>query len=333
MQKDGAHRVLIAAPARTAAQIDLLESAGCVVTVVDDPIEENFKKLLPEADGLCLGIIDMTAEMLESATKLLVVARQGSGTDMVDTDAADRLGIWVANTPGANAAAVAEFTIGALIAAARKIVVGDRWVKSGMWRDRSFFGPELAGRKVAVFGLGKIGLRVAQLCGLLGMRVVAYDPYQHDAVFAEVGAERANRLVEACQGADALLLHAAPSPETERAVNAEILAALNTSATIVNVARSELIDDKALLDALESGRVGAAALDVFEAEPPTDRRLVDHPAVIATPHTAAWSYEARERMTVGAAAEVIRCLQGGPPLAPVNAPPHPRNSVRGSDAR
>lgn len=328
-----ARRVLIAAPAQSDAQIGLLKRAGCEVVVVPDPIAANLPGYLAEADGICLGIIDMTAELMEAAPRLAVVARQGSGTDMVDTGAADRLGIWVANTPGANAAAVAEFTIGALIAAARRIVAGDRRVKAGEWRDRSLFGPELAGRRVAIFGLGKIGSRVARMCGALGMRVVAFDPYQRDAAFDEVGAERAATLQAACAGADALLVHAAPSAETERAVDAAVLGALNEGAVLVNVARAELIDDDALVAALDAGRVGSAALDVFDREPPVDRRLADHPAVIATPHSAAWSYEARERMTVGAAEEVVRCLNGQPPIAPVNSPMNPRNAARTAGAR
>lgn len=326
-------RVLIAAPARSPHQIALLEEAGCDVHIVADPIAANLEQDIVDAEAVCLGIIDMPAELLARAPRLKVVARQGSGTDMVDTDAADRLGIWVANTPGANADAVAEFTIGALFSAARRITAGDHAVKAGKWRDPGFFGPELAGRRIAVFGLGKIGSRVARMCRALGMDVVAYDPYQKDPVFAEVGAARATSLASACEGAIAVLVHAAPSAESTRALDAACFAALSDGAVLVNVARSDLVDGDALLAALDSGRLAAAALDVFDEEPPVDRRLADHPCVIATPHTAAWSYEARERMTVDAAKEVIRCLSGQPPTAPVNSPPDPRNLRGDTGAR
>lgn len=326
-------RVLLAAPAQTDRQVETLRSADCEVVPIPEPIAENMARELPNADAVCLGIIDMPGELFHSAPRLQVVARQGSGTDMVDVDVAAELGIWVTNTPGANANAVAEFTIGVLIGAARNIVSADRRVKGGGWRDPSFFGPELERRTVALFGLGKIGRRVARLCAGFGMTVRGYDPYVPAEEFEPLGVERCSTLAEATAGADALLIHAAPGVETERSVNGELLATLKRGAILVNVARAEFVDDAAVLMALKSGQLHAAALDVFGEEPPTDRSLADHPRVIATPHSAAWSYEARERMTVGAAEEVVRCLKGEDPSWPVNRPLRPRNRTMVSNER
>lgn len=325
MSKDVKYNVLIAAPAWTEEQVEVLEKGNCKVKILKDPIPERLDDEIAGADGICLGIIDMPSDLLVKGKNLKVIARQGSGTDMVDLEVAAKLGIWVTNTPGANANAVAEFTLGALLCVSRHIARSDRHVKNGGWRDPGFFGPELNGRTVALFGLGKIGQRVARMCLSFGMTVRAYDPYLPDEVFRKLRVEQTGSLLDAVKAADALLIHAAPSPNTIGSVNKNIMDALNPGSVIVNVARAEFLNEQALLDSLESGQIAGAALDVFTKEPPVKRALAEHSKVIATPHTAAWSYEARTRMTVGAAEEVIRCLRGEKPNWPVNQPIVPRN--------
>lgn len=324
-QSNRRRRVLIAAPARSDRQLQILAAKGHEVVILEEPLQENLVAALPSADAVCLGILNCTTDMLESAPNLQIVARQGSGTDMVDTQAADRLGIWVTNTPGANSQAVAEFTVGAMIAAGRHLAAADARVKSGQWRHPSLFGPELKGRTAGLIGLGKIGRLVAGLCRAFEMTVIGYDPHLPEDVWKQIEVEEVTSLANLARTSDFILVHAILTEETHGLLSADILSQAKTGTILVNVARAELIDEKALLDCLDSGRIAAAVLDVFSQEPPTDRRLADHPSVIATPHIAAWTHEARERMTIGAAEEVVRCLSGKAPEHPVNRPHKPRN--------
>ncbi len=314
---------MIAAPAVINEQIAMLERAGCEVLVAEEPYEESVPKLLPTCHGLCLGIFRIKEDLLKRCPDLMVVARHGSGTDIVDVEAATQLGIYVTCTPGANANAVAEFTMGAVLCLSRAIVEGDRRMKRGEWRDPSLWGWELSGKTMGILGLGRIGQQTARLANAFGMEVLAYDPYQADSVFERAKVKRVD-LEGLMAGSQYLCLHANLTKETRRLLDRRRLEMMPQGSYLINMARSEMTDTDALKTLLDSGHIAGAAFDVFEEEPPKNWELPNHPKVLATPHTAGWSYEARKRMTLGAASEVILVLRGQKPKNAVNAPQSPR---------
>src|SRR6185295_12071804 len=209
-----------------------------------------------------------------------------TGVDNVDVAAASARGILVVNAPGANSISVAEHACALMLALARFVPAADRAMKEGRWEKKRFLGTELRGKTLGILGLGRIGQEVGQRARAFGMHVVAHDPYISRDVAQSMGVELLT-LEETCAAADYLTLHLPATNETRQLLNAELLAKCKSGIRIVNTARGELIDEKALRAALDSGTVGAAALDVFEKEPPTDWSLAQLPQVIATPHIAA----------------------------------------------
>lgn len=316
-------RVLIAAPAVNDEQITMLKNAGCEVLVAEEPYEESINTLLPTCHGLCLGIFRIAGDLLQRCPHLIVVARHGVGTDNVDVEAATRLGIYVTCTPGANANAVAEFTLGAVISLSRSIVEGDRRMKRGEWRHPFLWGWELSGKTMGILGLGRVGQKTARLANAFGMEVLAHDPYQDDSIFNAVKATRTD-LEELISRSQYLCLHTNLTKETRGLLDRRRLEMMPKGSYLINMARAEIVDSKALKILLDSGHIAGAALDVFDEEPPKNLELAGHPRVLATPHIAAWSHEARKRMTLIAASEVIIALKGQRPRNAVNAPESPR---------
>lgn len=316
-------RVLIASPAVSDEQIEMLRDAGCEVLIAEEPYEETINKLLPMCHGLCLGIFGITDDLLQRCRHLIVVARHGVGTDNVDVEAATRLGIYVTCTPGANTNAVAEFTMGAAICLSRSIVEGDRRMKRGEWRHPSLWGWELQGKTMGILGLGRVGQKTARLANAFGMKILAHDPYQDDSIFKAANATKVD-LEELISRSQYLCLHTSLTKETRGLLDRRRLEMMPKGSYLINMARAEVVDCVALKILLDSGHIAGAALDVFDEEPPKSLELTGHPKVLATPHIAGWSQEARKRMTLGAASEVITALKGQRPRNAVNAPESPR---------
>src|SRR5262245_12136154 len=245
----------------------------------------------------------VTADLLARAPRLRIVARAGTGVDNVDVDAASARGILVVNAPGANSISVAEHTCALMLALARSVPAADRAMKDGRWDKKRFLGNELRGKTLGVAGLGRIGQEVAQRARAFGMRVVAHDPFISKEIAASLNVELMS-LDEVCAIADYLTLHLPSTPETRSLLNDAQLARCKPGLRLVNTARGELVDEGALRRALESGHVAAAALDVFETEPPSDWSLAQLPQVIATPHIAASTEEAQELVGIDTAAAV-----------------------------
>ena len=261
----------------------------------------------------------VTPELLAAARQLLVIGRAGVGVDNIDLDAATRKGILVLNTPGGNAVSVAEHTLALLLALAHHITQADSSMKQGRWEKSKFTGVELRGKTLGLAGLGAIGSEVARLAQAHQMTVIAFDPYVRGAFAAEHGI----RLVpfdELMRASDFVSLHCSLTPETTHLINAKTLALARRGVRIVNCARGELVDEGALAAALESGRVAAAALDVFEHEPPKDSPLVRHPNVISTPHIAGSTEEAQEAVGTRIAEQVRDFLLHGVVRNAVNLP-------------
>jgi D-3-phosphoglycerate dehydrogenase len=258
-------------------------------------------------------------ELIERADRLKVIGRAGVGVDNVDVEAATRRGIVVANAPESTVISAAEHTVGLLLALSRNIAQAHAALKDGRWERSAHGGIELAGKTLGVLGFGRIGQQVARRALGLEMRVVAYDPFVARERFRELGAERAESADEVLAAADFLTLHLPLTPETSGALDAEAFARMRDGVRIVNAARGELVDEQALLDALRSGKVAAAALDVFSAEPYSGP-LLELDNVVVTPHLAASTEEAQDRAGVIVAEQVAAALEGALVTNAVNIP-------------
>jgi D-3-phosphoglycerate dehydrogenase / 2-oxoglutarate reductase len=252
----------------------------------------------------------ITAEVIEAATELKVIGRPGVGVDNVDLEAATRRGIIVMNSPLGNMVSTAELALALLFAVARNIAQGDASIKAGKWDRKSFAGVELHGKRIGVVGLGRIGREVATRCHALGMEVFGYDPFLSAAV-AEQLQVRLLPIDELAQTCDFLTLHTTLTKESRHLIGKELLARAKPGIRIINAARGELVDEDALFDALESGRVAGAGLDVHAKEPPEVWRLAHHPRVVAMPHVGAQTVEAQERVGTDIAYQVRDYLKGG----------------------
>jgi D-3-phosphoglycerate dehydrogenase len=261
----------------------------------------------------------LTAGLIERAVRLKVIGRAGVGVDNVDVDAATRRGIIVANAPESTVVSAAEHTVGLLVALARNIPQAHAALKQGRWERSAYAGVELAGKTLGVLGFGRIGQQVARRALGLGMRVVAHDPYVAAERFRELGVERAETAQAVYAAADFLTLHLPLTPDTRGSLDAAAFAAMREGVRLVNAARGPLVDEQALLEALRSGKVAGAALDVF-AEEPYRGPLLELDNVVVTPHLAASTGEAQDRAGVIVAEQVAAALEGGLVRNAVNIP-------------
>jgi D-3-phosphoglycerate dehydrogenase len=275
---------------------------------------------LADADALIVrSATKVDARLIESAPKLRIIARAGTGVDNVDVAAASARGILVVNAPGANSISVAEHAYALMLALARSIPAADRAMKEERWEKKRFLGTELRGKVLGVAGLGRIGQEVAQRARAFGMTVIAHDPYLARDVAGALGVELMS-LDDVCARADYLSLHLPSTAETHHLFNDERFSRCKPGVRLVNTARGELIDQAALYRAIKSGHVAAAALDVFETEPPADWSLAQLPQVIATPHIAASTEEAQELVGIETSAAVRDFLRDGIVRNAVNFP-------------
>src|SRR5437763_5161912 len=275
---------------------------------------------LADADALMVrSATKVDAELLAAAPRLRVVARAGTGVDNVDVDAASARGVLVVNAPGANSISVAEHALALMLAVARSVPAADRAMKDGRWEKRRFLGTELRGKTLGIAGLGRIGQEVAQRARAFGMRVVAHDPFISSEIASALGVDLRS-LDELCAEADYLTLHLPSTPETRHLFDDQRFARCKPGVRLVNTARGDLVDQDALGRAIDRGIVAAAALDVFEIEPPTDWSLAKLPQVVATPHIAASTEEAQELVGLETAATVRDFLRDGVVRNAVNFP-------------
>jgi D-3-phosphoglycerate dehydrogenase / 2-oxoglutarate reductase len=260
----------------------------------------------------------LDAELLERATSLRVIGRAGVGVDNIDVGEATRRGILVVNAPESTVISAAEHTIGLMLALSRNIAQAHASVKSGRWERSRYGGQELAGKTLGVLGFGRIGQQVARRALALGMHVMAFDPFVSRERFRELGVEAASQ-EDVFASSDIVSLHLPLTDETRAVVNATTLAHAKEGIRIVNAARGELIDEEALLEALRSGHVAAAALDVFSSEPYTGP-LLELDNVVVTPHLAASTEEAQDRAGLIVAEQVAAALEGELVANAVNMP-------------
>ena len=280
----------------------------------------GLPSVLADADALVVrSAVQVDDALMQHAPKLRVIGRAGVGVDNIDAEAATRRGIVVMNTPGANAVAVAELTIGLMLALARKLPTANTTMHAGKWEKKSLQGAELRGKVLGIMGLGRVGLEVARRARGFGLEIIGSDPFVSAAVARENGI-RLVALDEVIAGSDYITLHVGLTPQTAGVINAKSLALMKKGVRIINCARGELVDDAALLAALKSGHVAGAALDVFTVEPPKDSPYAEFDNVILTPHIAGSTAEAQEAVGIQIAMQVREYLKLGVVQNAVNLP-------------
>jgi D-3-phosphoglycerate dehydrogenase len=285
-----------------------------------DQLPDGLPAALVDADALVVrSAVQADDALMASAPKLRVIGRAGVGVDNIDADAATRRGIVVMNTPGANAVAVAELTIGLMLAMARKVPAANAGMHAGRWEKKILQGAELRGKTLGILGLGRIGLEVAKRAKGFGLEIVGSDPFVSAAVARENGIKLVT-LDELIGGSDYITLHVGLTPQTTGVINAKTLAAMKKGVRIINCARGELIDDAALVEALKSGQVAGAALDVFAVEPAKNTPYAELDNVILTPHIAGSTAEAQEAVGIQIARQVRDYLKLGVVQNAVNLP-------------
>jgi D-3-phosphoglycerate dehydrogenase len=309
--------------------------------LVTDPLAEEGLALLQEhlavdartdldAAGLLAAIpaydallvrsrTQVTAEVVAAARRLRVIGRAGTGVDNIDLTAATRQGILVVNAPAGNTVAVAEHTVGLMLSLARHIPHADATMRSGQWAKKELQGIELRGKTLGLVGFGRIGSAVARRARAMEMTVLAYDPFVAQERAASLGVQLVP-LGTLLARADFVSLHVPLTSQTQNMIGQQELAQIKSSARLINTARGGLVDEGALLEALNAGRLAGAAIDVFEQEPPEDNPLLTHPRVVITPHIAASTAEAQQGAALEVARQVVDVLAGRAPRYPVNAP-------------
>lgn len=292
------------------AGIALLRDAGVDVDVHTDLSAADLLKEIGSYHGLLVrSATKVTKELIDAGTTLQVVGRAGIGVDNVDVEAATRRGIVVANAPQGNILSTAEHTIGLVLALARKIPQAHGSLTSGTWEKKAFIGTELHDKVLGIVGLGRVGTLVAQRMHAFGMKIIARDPYISPQRASRLGIDLVD-LDELFARSDVITLHAVKTPETYHMIAEPELARCKPGVLIVNASRGGLIDEEALAIAIKSGKVGGAALDVFESEPMTSSPLFDLEGVVVTPHLAGSTAEAQDKAGVIAAEQVLLALRG-----------------------
>jgi len=295
----------------------LARPLGFALEGSSDPLAE-----ISEADGIVASAkVVYDGALMDRAPALKVIARTGVGYDNISVPDATARGICVCYTPDAPTISTAEHAVALMLAAAKQLKRYNRAMVAQPMADHisSYYGLELYGRRLGLVGLGRIGARVAKVALALGMSVTAYDPFVTSARAAELDVELASTLEALLGEADVVSLHVPASPETRHMINAERLALMKPGAYLINAARGALVDEAALLHALESGRLSGAGLDVFDCEPPpADHPLLSRDDVIATPHLAGPSPAGRQRMWEGAISQALQVLRNERPVHLLN---------------
>jgi len=307
--------------------VEILKKAGLDVDVKTGMKPDELKACIGEYHGLVIrSATKATADIIEAAKNLKVIGRAGSGLDNVDKAAASKKGIVVMNTPGANTITTAEHTIALLFSLARLVPQATASMKAGQWEKKKFMGVELFNKTLGIIGLGNIGNQVAKKAQGLEMVVIAYDPFLSEDRAKALGIEKVS-LDELFSRSDFITIHTPLTPETKNLINSETIGKMKNEVRIINCARGGIINEKDLYEALKSGKVAGAALDVFEKEPPEDFSLIELDNVICTPHLGAATEEAQENVAIAVAEQIADYLVRGTIRNAVNFPSIPADQV------
>jgi D-3-phosphoglycerate dehydrogenase len=321
-------RILVSEPIATAGLEILRKEPGIDVDVRLDLTDDELQACIGQYEGLIIrSQTQVSGEIIARATRLKVVGRAGIGVDNIDVTAASKAGVVVMNTPEGNTNTAAEHTIALLLALARNIAPADATMKHGIWSRERYVGVEVIGKALGIIGLGRVGALVAKKAQGLGMETLGYDPFVTKERAQALGVELLE-LPELLARADFLSVHTPKTRGTTHLIGAAELAQMKRGVRLVNCARGGIVNEAALYDALVSGHVAGAALDVFEREPPGELPIITHPAVLCTPHLGASTEEAQERVAVDIAQQVIGYLRFGSIRNAVNVYPLDADMLR-----
>lgn len=292
----------------------------CEVDVKTDLSSDALISIIGAYDALLVRSgTEVTAPVIAAGKRLRFIGRAGAGVDNIDMDAATRAGIIVANAPEGNTLAATEHTMAMMLALARNIPQANASLKQKEWKRSRFMGVELNEKTLGIMGLGRIGKEISKRAIALGMHIVGYDPFISKEKAAQFGVEAVS-LDELFRVSDFITVHTPLIKETRHVINAKSIATMKDGVRIINCARGGIIDEAALYDAVKSGKVAGAALDVFEHEPPTDSPLLELPQVIVTPHLGASTVEAQKNVAISVAKQCLAVFGGGSARYVVNAP-------------
>ncbi len=298
---------------------EILKAEGFDVDYRPGLPQEEIKKAIKDASVLIVrSQTQVGAEVLNVASLLKIVGRAGAGVDNIDVDAATRRGVIVMNTPGGNTVSTAEHTMAMILALSRNIPQAGESLKAGKWERKKFIGTELFEKTLGIVGLGKVGAEVAKRATAFHMSVIAYDPVLSVDAAAKIGVELIG-LDDLYGRSDFISIHSPLTAETKDLLNEDTLRKCKKGVRIINCARGGIVNERALLAALNSDQVAGASLDVFEEEPPTDMALIRHPNVVSTPHLGASTEEAQEKVAIQIAHQVADALKGKGVIGSVNA--------------
>ncbi len=311
-------KILISEPIEQQC-VEILKSEGFEVDFKPTMTADELKQSMENYSALVVrSATKVTADVLANASNMKVIGRAGTGVDNIDINAATRKGIIVLNVPGGNTVSTAEHAISLLMAMARNIPQAHQSMREGKWERKKYVGVELCGKTLGVVGLGKVGKEVAKRCLGFEMKVIAFDPVLAPDVAAKMGFELVD-LDQLLRRSDFITVHTPLTNETRNLIDVRALAMCKKGVRIVNCARGGIVNEQALLDALNVGIVAGAALDVYEKEPPTESPLVTHPNVVVTPHLGASTEDAQEKVAVEIARQVADVLKGKDIVGSVNA--------------
>lgn len=303
--------------------VKILKKAGLEVDVKTGLKPEELKKEIGRYDALIVrSATKVTADIVESAKNLKVIGRAGSGLDNVDKIAATKHGIVVMNTPGGNTITTAEHTMALLLSLARQVPQATDSMKEGKWEKKKFMGVEVYNKTLGIIGLGNIGTHVARMAQGMGMNIITYDPYLSEEKAKTLGV-KVVELDEVIKKSDFITIHTPLTTETKGLINKERISKMKDGVRIINAARGGIIDEEALCEAIKSGKIAGAALDVFKKEPPEGSPLLELNNIICTPHLGAATEEAQENVAIAVSEQIVDYLVHGTIRNAVNFPSVP----------
>jgi D-3-phosphoglycerate dehydrogenase len=302
--------------------IEILKRAADVV--VQTGLKENeLIEIAPDFDAFMVrSQTKITRPVIEAASKLQIVGRAGVGVDNIDVPAATERGVIVVNSPGGNTVAVAELTFAMMLALVRRLIPAHESMMRNEWKRSSFMGHQVWGKTLGVVGVGRIGVEVIRRAQAFDMKVLGFDPFLTSARAAQLGIEAVS-VEEITKRADFITVHTPLTKETRNLFDAKAIANMKDGAFLINCSRGGIVDESALYEALKSGKLGGAGLDVYSVEPPKDSPLFELDSVVLTPHLGASTEEAQVEVALDVAAQIVEVLHGRPPQSAVNLPPIP----------
>jgi D-3-phosphoglycerate dehydrogenase len=302
--------------------LEILRRIGNVV-VKTGLSEAELIEEIPAYDAVMVrSATKITRPVMEAAAKLQIIGRAGVGVDNIDVPAATERGVIVVNSPAGNTVAVAELALGMMLSLVRRLMPAHQSMMQNEWKRSKFMGNQLYGKTLGILGCGRIGIEVAKRAQSFGMKVLGYDPFLTTARAHQLNIE-ATTVDDILSRADFITVHTPLTKDTKGMINAQAISRMKDGAFILNCSRGGIIDEAALYEALKSGKLGGAGLDVFEVEPPTDSPLTTLDNVVLTPHLGASTEEAQTEVAIDVARQIVEVLSGRPPQSAVNLPPLP----------